>query len=576
MPPHPNENTNESPKSSPMNQGQQQGNQEDSRADAPAPRMVGQCPMLTTTSGAPWPSNNDALTAGPRGPMLLQDYQLIEKLAHQNRERVPERTVHAKGWGAHGVLRITHDISKYTCAKCLQPGKETPLIGRFSTVSGERGAADLERDVRGFSLKMYTEDGNWDMVGNNTPVFFVRDPTKFTDFIHVLKRHPTTNLRSPTALWDFWSLSPESLHQVTITMSDRGLPKSIVSQNGYGSHTFSLWNEKGERYWCKFHFKTMQGIENISNEEAEKITGRSRDTYGEDLYNRIDKGQFPKWKFQIQVMSEQEAEASKLSFNPFDLTKVWPHKEFPMIDVGEFELNRNPIDYFAEIEQVAFSPSNIVPGIGFSPDKMLQARLFAYADAHRYRLGTHYDTIPVNRPMCPVAHYHRDGMMNVYGGLASGNHNAFYEPNSFNGPAEGGKRLEEPPMRINADTGRYSHRTEDWDDFSQVRQLYSKVMTKDARTRLHKNLAGSLRDVPKEIVERALGNLKRVHDDYEAGVRKELEALDAKPDQYEPNGMPVTTETPHMLNFDKLRVQQKSTLDQLDENEARLRSQRLA
>lgn len=526
--------------------------QQPSREQPPA---IGQCPFMTRTSGAPVASNNDSLTAGPNGPTLLQDTHLLEKLAHQNRERIPERTVHAKGWGAFGRLKITHDISKYTCAKCLQVGKETPMLARFSTVAGESGAADLERDLRGFSLKFYTEEGNWDMVANNTPVFFVRDAMKFPDFIHALKRNPQTHQRSATALWDFWSLSPEALHQITWLMGDRGIPKTLRHMNGYGSHTFSLWNEQGERFWVKFHFKTQQGIECISNEEAERITGRSRDTYGEDLYNAIERGDFPKWKMQIQVMPELEAE--KLDFNPFDLTKVWPHKLYPLQDVGEFELRRNPTDYFAEIEQASFSPANLVPGIGVSPDRMLQARLFAYPDTARYRLGPNYDQIPVNRPLCPVAHYHRDGLMNVIGGLVSGTPNAYYEPNSVGGATER-RGKEEPPLRISGDAARYSHRSADWDDFSQPRELYSRVMKQDERERVHKNIAGSWRGVPDAIVERALGLFKQLHPDLEAGCRREWETV-KKATEYMPNGMPVTFETPHGLG--EIKPKDKSTLD---------------
>ncbi len=344
---------------------------------------------LTTSAGAPVADNQNSMTAGPRGPLLLQDYQLIEKLAHQNRERIPERVVHAKGWGAHGTLTVTHDITKYTKAKIFsEVGKKTELIARFSTVAGELGAADAERDVRGFALKFYTEEGNWDMVGNNTPVFFVRDPYKFPDFIHTQKRHPKTNLRSATAAWDFWSLSPESLHQVTILMSDRGLPIGVRHINGYGSHTFSFINARNERFWVKFHFKTLQGHKHWTNAEAAEVVGRTRESTQEDLFNAIEKGDFPRWRFCVQVMPEEDAD--KTPYNPFDLTKVWPHGDYPLIDVGEMELNRNPDNYFAEVELAAFAPSNIVPGIGFSPDKMLQARIFSYADAHRYRLGTHY------------------------------------------------------------------------------------------------------------------------------------------------------------------------------------------
>ncbi len=365
---------------------------------------------LTTTGGNPIADNQNSMTAGPRGPLLMQDYQLIEKLAHQNRERIPERTVHAKGSAAYGSLTITHDITRFTKARIFaKVGKKTECLLRFSTVAGERGAADAERDVRGFALKFYTEEGNWDMVGNNTPVFFVRDPYKFPDFIHTQKRHPKTNLRSNTAAWDFWSLSPESLHQVTILMSDRGLPKSLRHMNGYGSHTYSLINAKNERYWVKFHFKTLQGIEYLTNEEAEAIVAKDRESQQRDLFGAIERGEFPKWRFFVQIMPELDAQTYR--WHPFDVTKVWPHKDYPLIEVGILELNRNPDNYFAEVEQSAFSPSNIVPGIGFSPDKMLQARIFSYADAHRYRLGTHYEMLPVNRPKSPVNTYHADGPM---------------------------------------------------------------------------------------------------------------------------------------------------------------------
>ena len=496
-------------------------------------------PDLTTTAGSPVPSNNDSLSAGERGPLLLQDYQLLEKLAHQNRERIPERTVHAKGWGAHGELVITGDLSKYTCASCLQPGAKTPMLARFSTVAGEAGAADAERDVRGFSLKFYTEEGNWDLVGNNTPVFFVRDPYKFPDFIHTQKRHPKTHMRSPTAMWDFWSLSPESLHQVTILMSDRGLPVSPMHMNGYGSHTFSLWNAQGERYWVKFHFKTEQGHQHHTNAEAEELVGKTRESYQEALYGAIEEGSFPRWKMQVQIIPEKEAE--NMSFNPFDLTKVWPHGDYPPIDVGYFELNRNPDNYFAEIENAAFSPSNIVPGISWSPDKMLQARIFSYADAHRHRLGTHYEQIPVNRPKSPVHHYHRDGEMNVMGGIQTGNPNAYYEPNSFDGPVEQ-PGAQEPPLRIEGDADRYDHR-EGEDDYSQVRALFADVMSEEERQRLFMNIAGTWGDVPETICERQLAEFKKVHEDYEAGVRKAWEQVKAE-GGYKPNAAPASEKTP--------------------------------
>src|SRR5947208_7151089 len=389
--------------------------------------------QLTTSAGNPVADNQNSLTADPRGPLLMQDYQLIEKLAHQNRERIPERPVHAKGWGAYGTLTISGDISKYTKAKVLQPGAKTALILRFSTVAGELGAADAERDVRGFAIKFYTEEGNWDLVGNNTPVFFIRDPYKFPDFIHTQKRHPRTNMRSATAMWDFWSLSPESLHQVTILMSDRGLPQSPRFMNGYGSHTYSFINAQNGRVWVKFHFKTQQGHKFYSNREAEAIVAKNRESFQADLFGAIEQGDFPKWKLFVQIMPE--AEVGKYWYDPFDLTKVWPHGDYPLIEVGVMELNRNADNYFQEIEIAAFSPSNVVPGISWSPDKMLQARIFSYADAHRYRLGTHYEMLPVNRARCPVHNYHKDGPMRFFEPL-TGNRDAYYEPNSFNGPIQ--------------------------------------------------------------------------------------------------------------------------------------------
>ncbi|WOC15373.1 catalase [Pseudochrobactrum sp. MP213Fo] len=476
-------------------------------------------PIMTTSAGSPIPDNQNSLTAGERGPVLMTDYQLIEKLAHQNRERIPERAVHAKGWGAHGTLTITGDISKYTKAKALQPGTKTPMLARFSTVAGEAGAADAERDVRGFSLKFYTEEGNWDLVGNNTPVFFVRDPVKFPDFIHTQKRHPQTNMRSATAMWDFWSLSPESLHQVTILMSDRGLPTDVRHINGYGSHTYSFWNDAGERYWVKFHFKTMQGHKHWTNAEAEKVVGQTRESTQADLFGAIDKGEYPRWKVQVQIMPELEAD--KTDFNPFDLTKVWPHADYPVMDIGIMELNRNADNYFAEIEQAAFSPSNIVPGIGYSPDKMLQARVFSYADAHRHRLGTHYEQIPVNKPHSPVHHYHRDGQMNTFGGIATGNPDAYYEPNSFNGPVEQ-PSAKEPPLKISGAADRYNHRIGN-DDYSQPRALFN-LFDAGEKSRLFSNIAAAMGGVPGFIVERQLGHFKLIHPDYEAGVRAALKA----------------------------------------------------
>lgn len=468
---------------------------------------------LTTSAGAPIADNQNSITAGPRGPVLMQDYQLIEKLAHQNRERIPERPVHAKGWGAHGTLTVTHDITKYTRAKIFsEVGKKTEMFARFSTVAGELGAADAERDVRGFALKFYTEEGNWDMVGNNTPVFFVRDPYKFPDFIHTQKRHPRTNLRSATAMWDFWSLSPESLHQVTILFSDRGLPIGVRNINGYGSHTYSFINAQNESFWVKFHFKTMQGHKHWTNAEAAEVVGRTRESTQEDLYNAIERGDFPKWRFWVQVMEEKDAE--KTPYNPFDLTKVWPHGDYPLIEVGIMELNRNPDNYFAEVELAAFAPSNIVPGISFSPDKMLQARIFSYADAHRYRLGTHYEALPINAPKCPMNHYHKDGPMRFFPNCP--NPDAYYEPNSFEGPVES-PELVEPPLKISGNADRYNHR-EGNDDYGQPRALFN-LFDDDQKVRLFHNIAEAMQGVPDEIIERQLGHFEKVHPDYAEGVR---------------------------------------------------------
>ncbi|MCF1743371.1 catalase [Paradevosia shaoguanensis] len=479
-------------------------------------------PRMTTSAGAPVPDNQNSETAGPRGPVLMQDYQLLEKLAHQNRERIPERVVHAKGWGAFGTLTITNDISKYTRANIFsQVGKKTDLLIRFSTVAGELGAADAERDVRGFAMKFYTDEGNWDLVGNNTPVFFVRDPLKFPDFIHTQKRHPKTHLRSKTAMWDFWSQSPESLHQVTTLFSDRGLPVAPMFMNGYGSHTYSFWNNDGERFWVKFHFKTQQGHKFYTNAEAEKIIGESRESYQEELFGTIDRGEFPRWTMQVQIMPE--ADADKHWYNPFDLTKVWPHGDYPVIEVGVVELNRNADNYFAEIEQAAFSPSNKVPGIGYSPDKMLQARVFSYADAHRYRLGTHYEALPVNAPKVPVHHYHKDGAMRFFPNNA--NPDAYYEPNSFGGPVED-KSIQEPPLRISGDADRYNHRDGN-DDYRQPRDLFN-LFDDAQKARLFSNLAAAMDGVPDEIINRQLVHFDLIAKEYGDGIRAARAALGNK------------------------------------------------
>ncbi|MBA4719866.1 catalase [Alloalcanivorax xenomutans] len=469
---------------------------------------------LTTSAGIPVADNQNSLTAGPRGPLLVQDWQLFEKHAHFNRERIPERVVHAKGSAAFGTFKVTGDITQYSKAKVFQPGTETDVLLRFSTVAGERGAADAERDVRGFALKFYTEQGNWDLVGNNTPVFFVRDPYKFPDFIHTQKRDPRTNMRSNTAAWDFWSLSPESLHQVTILMSDRGLPKSYRHMNGYGSHTYSFINANNERFWVKFHFKTKQGIECLTDEEAGEIVGGDRESHQRDLYNAIENKDFPAWRVCVQIMPEAEAENTP--YNPFDLTKVWPHGDYPLIEIGELTLNRNPENYFAEVEQASFSPANVVPGISHSPDKMLQFRIFSYADAHRYRLGVNYESLPVNLPRCPVHGYHRDGRMRFDG---NGGGSVNYEPNSFGGPVED-PAFREPPLNISGDADRYDHR-EGNDDYTQAGDLF-RLMTPEQQERLFGNIARAMDGVPEEIVRRQLEHFEKADPAYAAGVAKAL------------------------------------------------------
>jgi len=472
-------------------------------------------PTQTTTAGIPVGDNQNSITAGPRGPLLVQDWQLFEKMAQFNRERVPERVVHAKGSGAYGTFTVTNDITRYTKASVFaKVGKQTECLARFSTVAGERGAADAERDVRGFAVKFYTDQGNWDMVGNNTPVFFVRDPYKFSDFIHTQKRDPKTNMRSPTMMWDFWSLSPESLHQVTILFGDRGLPKSFRQINGYSSHTYSFINAENQRFWIKFHFKTMQGIAFYTNREAEELVGRDRESAQRDLFGAIEQGDFPKWRVCVQVMPERDAETYHL--NPFDLTKVWPHGDYPLIEVGIMELNRNPENYFAEIEQAAFEPSNVVPGISHSPDKMLQARIFSYADAHRYRIGTNYQQLPVNRPKVPVHTYHRDGQQRFddnYGGAVN------YEPNSFGGPVQD-PAFVEPPLAISGDAARYDHRVGN-DDYTQPGNLF-RLMPADARQRLMDNLAEAMQSVPTEIQRRQIGHFWRADPAYGEGVAQRL------------------------------------------------------
>lgn len=473
---------------------------------------------LTTTSGNPIADNQNSLTAGSRGGIMLQDYQLLEKLAHQNRERIPERAVHAKGSAAYGTLEITHDISRYTKANVLQKGEKTRLFLRFSTVAGESGAADAERDVRGFAIKFYTKEGNWDLVGNNTPIFFIKDPYKFPDFIHTQKRDPRTHLRSNEAAWDFWSLSPETMHQVTILMSDRGIPASYRHMHGFGSHTYSLINDKNERFWVKFHFKTRQGIKNLTNDEAAQIIAKDRESNQRDLFESIEKGDFPSWDFKIQIMTQDQAKSVK--FNPFDLTKTWSHKEFPLIDVGVMTLKENPKNYFNEVEQAAFSPSNIVPGISFSPDKMLQARIFSYPDAQRYRIGTHYAQLSVNRPISEINTYVTGGAMN--NGMYELDDKAYYEPNSFGGGKED-RSLLEPDINLEGAMQRYDHRAEDQDYYSQPRALFA-LMNDSQRSQLFSNIAESMASVSEAIKERAIGHFEQISPEYANGVRAALKA----------------------------------------------------
>ncbi|MEF9949956.1 MAG: catalase [Mucinivorans sp.] len=471
---------------------------------------------LTSINGRPIADNQNIQTAGQRGPVTLQDPWFIEKLAHFDREVIPERRMHAKGSGAFGTFTVTHDISGYTRAAIFSHvGNSCECFVRFSTVAGERGAADAERDIRGFAIKFYTAEGNWDLVGNNTPVFFLRDPLKFPDLNHAVKRDPKTNLRSADNNWDFWTLLPEALHQVTITMSDRGIPASYRHMHGFGSHTYSFLNAANERVWVKFHLTTMQGIKNLTDQEAEELIAKDRESHQRDLFEAIEKGDFPRWKFQIQVMSEKEA--SQYRINPFDLTKVWPHKDFPLQDVGMLELNRNPENYFADVEQAAFNPMNIVEGIGFSPDKMLQGRLFSYGDAQRYRLGVNLEQIPVNKPRCPFHAFHRDGSMRVDGnyGAAKG-----YEPNSFDEWQDSPEK-KEPPLASAGDVYNYNEREYDDDYFSQAGDLF-RLMTPAKQQVLFENTARSLGAAQLFIQQRHVRNCSKADPAYGAGVAAAL------------------------------------------------------
>ncbi|MFJ6747179.1 MULTISPECIES: catalase [unclassified Streptomyces] len=476
---------------------------------------------LTTESGAPVADNQNSETAGVGGPGLIQDQLLIEKLAHFNRERIPERIVHARGAGAYGTFTVTADVTKYTRANFLSEiGKQTETFLRFSTVAGNLGSADAVRDPRGFALKFYTEEGNYDLVGNNTPVFFIKDAIKFPDFIHTQKRDPYTGSQEADNVWDFWGLSPESTHQVTWLFGDRGIPASFRHMNGYGSHTFQWTNEAGEAFWVKYHFKTDQGIKNLTTDEANQLSGVDPDSHQRDLRTSIERGDFPSWTVQVQIMPV--AEAANYRFNPFDLTKVWPHEDYPAIEIGKLELNRNPENIFAEVEQSIFSPHHFVPGIGPSPDKMLQGRLFAYGDAHRYRVGINADHLPVNRPHATEARTNsRDGFL--YDGRHAGRKN--YEPNSFDGPVETGRALWQP-VAVNGETGESaapSHAEDN--DFVQAGDLY-RLLSEDEKGRLVENLAGFISKVSRDdIAQRAIENFRKADADYGKRLDAAVQAL---------------------------------------------------
>ncbi len=448
---------------------------------------------LTNEVGAPVAENEHSITAGERGPVLLQDVWLLEKLAHFDREVIPERRMHAKGSGAYGTFTVTHDITQYTKAKVFRPGAKTEVFVRFSTVAGERGAADAERDIRGAACKFYTEDGNWDMVGNNTPVFFIRDAHNFPDLNRAVKRDPRTNLRSAQNNWDFWTLLPECFHQTTVVMSDRGIPASYRHMHLFGSHTFSLYNAENKRVWCKFHFKTQQGIKNLTDAEAEALIAKDRESHGRDLFEAIERGEYPRWTLYVQIMTEDQAKNHYE--NPFDITKVWRHAEYPLIEVGVLELNRNPENYFAEVEQAAFSPAHVVPGIGFSPDILLQGRLFAYGDAQRYRLGVNYNQIPVNRAKVAVHDYHRDGKMRVdgnYGGTPA------YTPNSA-GAWTAQPEVMEPALDISGAVYAFDPAQDPTDDCFRAGGNLWRILAEDKKQLLIENTARNIEPCTENI-----------------------------------------------------------------------------
>ena len=474
-------------------------------------------PIMRRAGGQVVDNDEDSMTAGKRGHISIQDLWLFEKHAHFNREVIPERRMHAKGWGAWGEFTVTHDITKYTKAKIFRKvGNKCKVFSRMSTVAGERGAADAERDIRGFAVRFYTEDGNWDVVGNNTPVFFFRDAMKFIDLNHAVKRDPKSHLRSPNTNFDYWSSLPESLLQTTIINSDRGIPSSFRYMHGFGSHTYSMYNDEGKRVWVKFHFRSQQGILNYTDQEAEKVNGKDRESSGRDLYTAIENGNYPKWKMYIQVMTEEEAK--KHPTNPFDITKMWLKKDFPLIPVGEYVLNKYPDNFFQDVEQVAFSPANIVPGIAFSPDRLLQARAFFYSDAQRYRLGVNHHQIPVNSPQ-GVEHphdYHRDGQMRVDGNKGAELH---YNPNSYGGWQD------DPSLEIPHDEGgevkRYDFRADDHDYFTQPGMLFNR-MTDEQKLVLFENTARNMGDSTMQIKHRYIRNCYAADPEYGKGVAKAL------------------------------------------------------
>lgn len=478
---------------------------------------------LTTSTGSPVADDNNSISVGERGSLTFDNHYTFEKLAHFNRERIPERVVHARGTGAYGTFTVTNDLHDYTIANFLQKAaQQTDVFVRFSTVGGGQDSSDYARDPRGFAIKFYTAEGNYDMVGNNTPVFFLRDPIKFPDFVHSQKKNPQTNLPDPAGMYEFWANHPQSLHQMTILMSDRGIPKSYRHMHGFSSHTYSFWNAKGERCWFKWHFKSNQGIQTLSNDEAAM---QSSSGAQQDLMESINRSDYPSWTAKVQIMSEEQAQ--QYAINPFDLTKVWPHEDFSLIEVGQLELNRNVGNYFAETEQAAFAPSNLVPGIGVSPDKMLQGRLLAYQDAHRYRVGVNVNQLPVNAARCPVNHYQRDGAMAggcpVHGG--SNNQDSgrnFYPNDGINaGTPAPEPAVAEPPMPVEANAWINRFDTSEDDHYSQAGNLY-RLMNESQKDQLASNIADGLIHATDAVKKRILEQFEKADQDYSARVAQAM------------------------------------------------------